>query len=83
MQGAFDRGDLDELARQAHWLKGAGGSAGFDALTAPAKRLETVAKDRQCDEIEAVLDELQQLSARIVSPRCSAQLEGAGNQSFT
>ena len=68
IQEAMGRGDLDELARLAHWLKGAGGSAGFPALTAPAKRLETVVKDDQCDEIENAIGELLEITARIVRP---------------
>ena len=32
--------DFAELARSAHWLKGAGGTAGFADFTAPARRLE-------------------------------------------
>jgi len=68
MQQALAEGDLAEVARLAHWLKGAGGSAGFDALTLPAKHLETVAKDEQCDQIENAIEELLRLSARIVKP---------------
>ena len=66
MQRALGRGDLDELARLAHWLKGAGGSAGFPALTAPAKHLETLVRDDQCDEIEHAISELLEITARIV-----------------
>ena len=29
MQAAWERRDLEELARLAHWLKGAGGTVGF------------------------------------------------------
>jgi CheY-like chemotaxis protein len=68
MQAAHERGDLAELARMAHWLKGSGGSAGFPALTAPARQLEKLAKDAQCDEIEAALAELTAISARIAKP---------------
>ena len=68
MQRAVSRGDLDELGRLAHWLKGAGGSAGFAALTAPAKRLEMVVKDEQCDEIEGAIEELLEIAARLVKP---------------
>ncbi|MGO9115101.1 MAG: ATP-binding protein [Thermoguttaceae bacterium] len=66
MQRATDAQDLPELARLAHWLKGAGGTAGFPAFTQPAKRLESLAQDRQCDGIEDALAELLQLSKRIV-----------------
>jgi signal transduction histidine kinase/CheY-like chemotaxis protein/HPt (histidine-containing phosphotransfer) domain-containing protein len=68
MQDAHARGDLAELARLAHWLKGSGGSAGFPALTAPARHVEKLARDAQCDAIEAALAELAEISARIVKP---------------
>jgi two-component system, sensor histidine kinase len=68
MQRALTAGDLDELARLAHWLKGAGGSAGFPALTAPAKELETVVKEDQCDKIEDAIQNLLEIAARIVKP---------------
>jgi CheY-like chemotaxis protein/HPt (histidine-containing phosphotransfer) domain-containing protein len=68
MQRALTRGDLDELARLAHWLKGAGGSAGFPALTAPAKHLELVVKENRCDEIEDAINKLLEVAARIVKP---------------
>jgi signal transduction histidine kinase/CheY-like chemotaxis protein len=65
MRRASDARDFPELARLAHWLKGAGGTAGFPAFTKPAKLLETVVRDQQCDEIEAALAELLQLTQRI------------------
>ena len=34
--------DFQELARLAHWLKGAGGTAGFPTFTQPAKHLESL-----------------------------------------
>ena len=66
MQAANARGDLAELARLAHWLKGSGGSAGFPILTVPARQVEKLARDAQCDAIEVVLAELLEISARIV-----------------
>jgi CheY-like chemotaxis protein/HPt (histidine-containing phosphotransfer) domain-containing protein len=68
MQDAHTRGDLAELARLAHWLKGSGGSAGFPALTAPARQVEKLARDAECDSIEAALAELTEISARISKP---------------
>jgi CheY-like chemotaxis protein len=68
MQEALAAGNLEELAFLAHWLKGAGGSAGFAALTAPAKHLETAVKDKQCEEIENAVNELLGLAARIIRP---------------
>ena len=40
MQAALERRDLAELAALAHWLKGAGGTVGFDAFFEPARKLE-------------------------------------------
>jgi len=72
MQQALKREDFQELSRLAHWLKGAGGTAGFPAFTQPARELETLARDQQCDQIEAALAELLQLSQRIVVSPTSA-----------
>ena len=41
MQEAWERKDLDDWRQLAHWLKGSGGTAGFDALTDPARQLGT------------------------------------------
>ncbi len=73
MQEAHARGDLAELARLAHWLKGSGGSAGFPALTAPARQVEKLARDSQCDAIEAALADLLEISARIAKPSQAAK----------
>ena len=68
MKKAVAEHDHDELANLAHWLKGAGGTSGFDAFTTPAKTLEDLAKGRQLDRIPKVLDELCRLAGRIVIP---------------
>ena len=60
--------DLPELARLAHWLKGAGGTAGFPAFTQPAKHLESLVQDQQCDEIEAAVAELLQWRSGLPCP---------------
>jgi len=65
MQRASEAQDLQELANLAHWLKGSGGTAGFSAFTQPAKHLESLIQDQQCDEIEAAVAELLELSQRI------------------
>ncbi len=57
--------DADELAALAHWLKGAGGSMGFDELFEPAKALEAAAKAGELDGAAAILHELRQLDQRI------------------
>jgi signal transduction histidine kinase/AmiR/NasT family two-component response regulator/HPt (histidine-containing phosphotransfer) domain-containing protein len=74
MKAAHTRGDLAELARLAHWLKGSGGSAGFPVLTVPARHVEKLARDAQCDEIEAALTELMEISDRIVKPSAAVAM---------
>jgi signal transduction histidine kinase/HPt (histidine-containing phosphotransfer) domain-containing protein/ActR/RegA family two-component response regulator len=65
MQQAFAGQDFAELARLAHWLKGAGGTAGFSAFSQPARRLESLVKDQQCAEIEATITEIRHLAERL------------------
>jgi HPt (histidine-containing phosphotransfer) domain-containing protein len=55
----YDRGDLDELGRFAHQLKGSLGSYGFDVLTPYALRLEQAVKQQEgAEAIRAALEEL-------------------------
>ncbi|MDH3600321.1 MAG: Hpt domain-containing protein, partial [Candidatus Tectomicrobia bacterium] len=58
--------DFDELANLAHWLKGAGGTVGFDAFTEPAAHLEQLAKDKSEAHIGDAIIVLRQLADRIV-----------------
>ncbi len=60
--------DLENVAALAHWLKGAGGTVGFDAFTEPAGELEQLAKDGQGDALQAKVDELRALVARVEMP---------------
>ncbi|HEV2970143.1 MAG TPA: response regulator [Pirellulales bacterium] len=66
MQTALSEGDFDRLEQLAHWLKGTGGSVGFDCFTDPATRLEQLAKERQLEETAEVILELGTLADRIV-----------------
>ena len=71
MQSAWQSGDLDQLAKLAHWLKGAGGMTGFDAFTAPARQLESLAKAQQTDQISEAIQKLRSITDRIVLPAVS------------
>ncbi len=66
MQQSLRSGDLEELARLAHWLKGSGGTAGFDAFTTPARELEQLAKQGRKDQLPYALQIIERLAARIV-----------------
>ena len=77
MQDAYVRKDYQELACLAHWLKGAGGTAGFPGFTQFGARLEMLAQDQQESETEAALAELMKHAARIaVAPPSSTPARG-------
>ena len=68
IEAAWDSRDFEKLASLAHWLKGSGGTAGFDAFTAPAKTLEQLAKARSEQQTGDVVADLWQLVEHIVVP---------------
>jgi CheY-like chemotaxis protein len=67
-QAALEDENLEELALIAHWLKGAGGTVGFDQFTEPAAMLEKSAKAAQLEEASTILRQVQGLSEAIVPP---------------
>ena len=67
-QKVWEEQNLEELAMIAHWLKGAGGTVGFDDFTEPATKLETFAKSGQLEQAGQMLEQLNQLAEAIVSP---------------
>jgi CheY-like chemotaxis protein/HPt (histidine-containing phosphotransfer) domain-containing protein len=68
IEQAWSARDFATLAALGHWLKGSGGTAGYDALTAPAKALELAAKAQDDREAQARVVELRLLVDRIVVP---------------
>jgi PAS domain S-box-containing protein len=65
MSKAWEERNFEELTSLGHWLKGAGGTVGFDDFTQPAYALEQLAKARNEEEIEAAIAGLRQLAGRI------------------
>jgi len=61
----------DELARKAHWLKGSAGTMGFHDITQPAMALEQSAQAQSPAAVEAALEILDGLVARIHDPKCA------------
>jgi CheY-like chemotaxis protein len=68
MDAARAAGDFQELTALAHWLKGAGGTVGYDDFTAPARNLETLAKAGDGTGADAALREIRGLALRLVAP---------------
>ncbi len=77
MLDSWERRDLEELAKLAHWLKGSGGTAGFPAFTEPALALETLAKAEDVDRIPAAIAQLVEISDRLDDPEQDAQIQDA------
>ena len=65
MDEAFCARDLEALGQLAHWLKGAGGTVGFDVFGEPAKELELSAKSGDFPAIERHLGIIHGLAERI------------------
>jgi len=65
MSKAWEERNFEELANLGHWLKGAGGTVGFDAFTEPAYALEQLAKAREEEGMEAAIATLRRLAGRI------------------
>jgi signal transduction histidine kinase/FixJ family two-component response regulator len=74
MRQAVEAGDWEELARAAHAMKGAGGTAGFPALTDPCRNLERGAKEHDLAATTRWLDELVTLVDAISAP-CPAEVK--------
>jgi len=72
MQRALADDRWDDLARSAHWLKGAGGTVGFECFTEPARRLERAARRGQPQDAENCLREIDCLIDRIECPEATA-----------
>lgn len=65
MTAVHEAGEWDKLADLAHWLKGSGGTVGFDCLTAPASKLEESAHRKDSTTAANALGELNGLTYRI------------------
>lgn len=65
MTQASQAGDLESVARIAHWIKGSGGTVGFPQLTDLARELEGHSKDGDDAKIIKALDEFKHLANRL------------------
>ncbi len=80
MDAAYSNRDMEALAKLAHWLKGAGGTVGFDMLNKPAIELEAAAKGADLPAIERHLHHLHLLATRMAygdrdTPKAKLEVE--------
>ncbi|RZI80970.1 MAG: PAS domain-containing sensor histidine kinase [Rubrivivax sp.] len=66
MNHTLQQGDLASLAQHAHWLKGAGGSVGFDAFFEPARHLEAACAVEDAIQAGHWLQHIGELGHRMV-----------------
>lgn len=65
IQEALAAQDFEAVRKIAHGMKGAGGSYGFDALTAMAAAIESAAKQRAAQTIDGQLSALRSYLGRV------------------
>ena len=68
MDEALEAKDFESLSQLAHWLKGGGGSVGFDALTAPASQLEITSKAKIYEPCLQPMAIIKNIASRLVNP---------------
>ena len=78
MEVALEKEDMSELANLAHWLKGAGGTVGFDDFTQPAADLEFCAKADHVAKASLKFNEVKSLASAIVPPVIDTKENAAG-----
>ena len=64
MIDALESGRFEDLAKLAHWLKGSGGTLGFNDFTEPAAELEQAAKRESLEDSRAHLNAIGNLVSR-------------------
>lgn len=81
MQDCLDKKDFIELAKLAHWLKGSGGTVGFQDFAVPAKQLEVAANGEDAVKAQSLLHTVNELHSRIRFATDESDSERGGNVS--
>ena len=68
MEHAILHEDYTEVANLAHWLKGSGGTVGFDIFTKPAAEMEISAASENKRKLNELLIEIKLYAENIVVP---------------
>ena len=79
LQQAADKREFEEVARIAHWLKGAAGTVGFHDFTEPAIHLQACAREQVAEEVDAAIVAIVELFGRIaVEPSAATESTQTG-----
>ena len=76
MKLAYAAEEWNELVELGHWLKGSGGTAGYEQFTIPSGRLERLASQHSHSKIEAVLNEIDELAKAVAEEMASLPADG-------
>jgi CheY-like chemotaxis protein/HPt (histidine-containing phosphotransfer) domain-containing protein len=76
MQRQCDVGEFDQLAQNAHWLKGSGGTVGYAEFFEPAAALERAAERGSKQEAQVSLGAVMEVRRRMVVPSHEANETG-------
>ncbi len=82
METCLSERQFTELAQLGHWLKGAGGTAGFDIFSDVGRRLEVAAKDHRVPDCEHIITTIADLITRVSLPD-SEEFEATDDVSAT
>ncbi len=73
---ACDDANYDVIRTEAHWLKGSGGTVGYDQFSKPAAELEKAAKAGDVQQAQDILREIREIRSRIVKPAIGGATAG-------
>ncbi len=59
MTAACEGGNFEEVGRQAHWIKGTGGTVGLDHLSVLAENCEDAVRGSQAEQILSTISEIR------------------------
>ncbi len=68
MERCLRNGEFEDLARHGHWLKGSGGTVGYDAFTEPARELESHALERNGHGARVAMSTIRELATGLDGP---------------
>lgn len=77
IEEAWTKRDRQAMAALGHWLKGSGGTAGFDEFTNPARKLEQLAREGDLQALEQAVTDILEMIDRVVRPEDPVEFASA------